>query len=111
MQDFNFDRAAESGFPNGLMGSARAVAMDVVMRLAGAIARGRTETTISVDSTIANMDGIAIAPGFKIGMIGLNEPVDVPLTLGRDVLLELETAETGPSTFAEQLDLGGLVHP
>jgi len=109
LEDFDLDGMSEGGIPNSLVGGASAVAMDVV-GFAGAVARGGTEATVGVDRSITDMDGIAIAPGFEIGMIGFDELINTALALCGDVLLELETPETPAATLVEDFDFGGLVH-
>ncbi|MGA7791985.1 MAG: hypothetical protein WCA19_03025, partial [Candidatus Acidiferrales bacterium] len=108
LQDFDLHGPTEGSFPNGLMGSASAVAMNIV-GFAGAVPRGGAEATVSVDGAVTNVDGVAFAPGFKTGMQGFDELLDTALTLLGNVLLELEAIEASTSTFAEKLDFGGLV--
>lgn len=109
LEHFDLHGMPECGFPNGLVGGASAVAMDVV-RFAGAVARGGTEATEGVDGAIADVNGVALTPCFKICAQRFDELINTALALCGDVLLELETAETAAAALAEDFDFGGFVH-
>lgn|SRR5271157_1892035 len=100
LEDFHLHGTTEGRFPNSLMGGASAVALDV-MRFARAVTSGGAIAAVGVDGTITDVDGVALAPGFKTGMQGFDELFDAALALFGDVPLELEAVETSAAAFTE----------
>jgi len=109
-QNVDIYRMPQCRLPNGSMRRACAVAVNVSIRLPWPIPRCRTVATVAIDLPIPDVDGLfTFTPNFEVGLVCLDEFVDVAFAFGRDVLLELMAAVAATPATREQVDLGLLV--